>query len=378
MKPSPSISNIFKINVRYLFVWILTAIVVGLSPGIFATEVPANDVSAADRPAAELPATELNVVGGLSTRLSFADVEQPFWIKSLPERSNGRVTAQIKGFDELGIKGPELLRLMSQGVIEFGVIPLAYFQSDIPLFESLDIAGLVTDFQLARSSAQALKPVLSQYFSSKHQSKLLGVSPYLPQVLFCNGEVRSLLDLRGRTIRTVTRSQGELIEALGAKSVNMPLQEVLSALSNKSISCAVASSFAGYQAKLFRAATHLFALPIGWNQEVHAVNQKTWDKLSPELQTFLETSIESLIDELWLFSERLTKIGYDCNTGSKDCLNIPRGRMILVSPTQADLATVKRLATQKVLPQWASRCSDTCVTDYNDTIGKLLKINVKK
>ncbi len=52
--------------------------------------------------------------------------------------------------------------------------------------------------------------------------------------------------------------------------------------------------------------------------------------------------------------------------------------MTLVVPTAADLALVKRLATQKVLSAWAERCSDSCVADYNQTVGKLLKTNIKK
>lgn len=328
--------------------------------------------------AQELPQTELKVVGGLSTRPNYTDVEQPFWNKYLPERSAERVTAQIKGFDELGIKGPELLRLMSQGVIEFGVIPLSYYVSDIPLLESVDIAGLATDQKLARETSTALTPVLSHFLSATHQIKLLGLNPYQPQVFFCNAEVRNLADLKGRTIRTITRTQAELIEALGAKSVNLPFQDVLPALKNKTVSCAIASARAGFNAKWYGGATHLYTLPVGWNQEIHAVNQKAWDTLEPSLQAFLTKNIELLIEDLWSFSEKLSTNAIACNTGAKECSTLPRGQMILVQPNAADLATVKRISAQKVLPQWASRCSESCVADYNQTVGKLLKIVVKK
>lgn len=325
-----------------------------------------------------LPQTELKVVGGLSTRPSYSEVEQPFWNKVLPEHSADHVTAQIKGFDELGIKGPELLRLMSQGVIEFGVIPLSYYLSEAPILESVDIAGLATDSQLARDTATALLPVLSHYLSSTHQIKLLGLNPYQPQILFCNAEVRSIADLRGKTVRAVTRTQAELLEALGAKSVSLPFGEVLTALKNKSIICAVASAQAGFNAKWYSVTTHLFALPVGWNLEFHAVNQKTWDKFEPQLQEFLTLNIDSLVQSLWTFSDKLSKLGIACNVGSKECSTIPKGQMILVQPSSADLASVKRIATQKVLPLWAARCSESCVADYNQTVGKLLKVVVKK
>ena len=361
---------------------ILSVSVWGLSLSVtfnsLAQVPPPVAVVQSDQSQVPLPQTELKVVGGLSTRLNYVEVEQTFWGKTLAERSAGKVTAQIKGFDELGIKGAELLRLMSQGVIEFGVVPLSYYQSVTPLLEAVDIAGLVTDTKLARDSVLALKPVFSHYLESAHQSKLLGISPYMPQVFFCNRAIRNLADLRGLTIRTASRMQAELIEALGAKSITLPFRDVLPALTDQSVACAIASSMAGYQAKWYRATTHLYLLPVGWNQELHAVNKKAWESLDSKVQDFLTPQIDQLIESLWMLSEKLTKTGNDCNGGSKECLNQLKGQMTLVQPTASDLASIKSIAVQKVLPLWISRCSDSCVADFNQTIGKLLNIVVKK
>ena len=324
-----------------------------------------------------LPPTELSVVGGLSSRLPYIDVERPFWTKTLPERSKSAVTVQIKGFDELGLKGQELLRLMTQGVIEFGVVPLSYYAPTIPVLEAVDIAGLATDSKTARKVANAFTPVLSHHFESVNQVKLLGIAPYGAQIFFCRAEVRSLADLRGLTIRTITRTQAELVEALGAKSVSLPFSEVFQALEKKSIDCAIAGATTGFNAKWYAVTTHLYALPVGWNQEVHAVNLKAWEKLPESLQVFIESNLKDLIDSLWIFSEKLNQRGIECNTGSKECLSVPRGQMTLVLPTQADLALIKRISTQKVLTKWAERCTDACVGNYNQTIGKLLKNSVK-
>jgi TRAP-type C4-dicarboxylate transport system substrate-binding protein len=320
-----------------------------------------------------LPQTELKVVGGLSSRPGYTEIEQPFWNQTIAERSEGAVTAQIKGFDELGLKGQELLRLMRQGVIEFGTVPLSYYAREVSLFEAIDIAGLVPNQMIAKETSNAFFPVLKHYLATSHQVKLLGVAPYGAQFFYCNVEIRSLADLKGQTIRTITRTQAELVEALGAKNASLPFAEVLKALESKSISCAIGGAYTGYTAKWYQASTHLYAMPVGWNQEVHAVNQKVWDSLNEPVQKFLESNIEMLIQHLWAFSEKLTQRGIDCNTGSKGCLSMPRGQMTLVTPSNADLATIKRISTQKVLPKWSERCADACFTDFNQTIGKLLK-----
>src|SRR3546814_20920457 len=83
--------------------------------------------------AQDLPKTHLTVVGGLSNLTAYNDYEKPFWTKTVPELSKGQITADIKGLHEMGLKGPELLRLMSQGVIQFGTATLSYISRDNPL-----------------------------------------------------------------------------------------------------------------------------------------------------------------------------------------------------------------------------------------------------
>lgn len=68
----------------------------------------------------DLPKTELQVVGGLSNLTAYRNFEHPFWTETVPKLSDGQITATIKGFNEMGLKGPEILRLISQGVIPIG------------------------------------------------------------------------------------------------------------------------------------------------------------------------------------------------------------------------------------------------------------------
>ena len=325
-----------------------------------------------------LPQTELKVVGGRSTRTSFQEVEKPFWIKSLPERSEGRVTATIKGYDELGLKGPELLKLMRQGIIEFGIVPLAYLASVSPLSEALDIAGLVPDSATARQVVQSMTAVVAQSMSTQQQIKVLGVTPYGPQVLFCQTPIGTLSDLKGKVVRTISRSQAELIEALGAKSVAMSFSEVLGAFKKKTINCAVGGAHSGFEAQWYLAATHLYALPLGWNYEVHAVNQKVWDQLSAPVQSFLLSNIEMLLQNLWTYAEQQYAQALACNAGARHCTQSARGQMVVVQPSVADLAAVRRVAIQSGLDRWGSRCAGQCVTDFNNTAGKVLRTVVKQ
>ena len=89
--------------------------------------------------AQELPKTHLKITGGLSNLTAYQDFERPFWTKTITERSHGQVTAEVKGFNETGLKGPELLRLLGSGVIQFGTATLSYFASDNAINEAIEI-----------------------------------------------------------------------------------------------------------------------------------------------------------------------------------------------------------------------------------------------
>lgn len=328
--------------------------------------------------AQNLPAVEITVLAGLSTRDAYRNVELPFWSKTIPANSDGRVMVEVKGFDERGLKGPDVLRLMKQGVVEFGAVPLSYFVDDLPTTEGIDIAGLVPDAKTARAMANAFLPTLGKVYGANFQVRLLGISPYGPQLLFCNARVSSLADLKGLKIRTVTRTQGELMEALGAQSVSVPFGDVPAAFGKKKLDCAISGAMAAYKAKWYEATTHLMVLPLGWNQEIHAVGQKAWSQIDPEVQDFLVTNIDQLIDSLWSYATAQSQLAIDCNTGAKACTLPVKGKMVLVRPTQTDLATLRQLASQKVLPKWAARCSAQCIADFNQTVGKIAGVTARK
>ena len=159
----------------------------------------------------------------------------------------------------MGLKGPELLRLMSQGVIEFGTATLSYFASDNPINEAIDLAGLAPDAQTARAVTNAFEPVYARLYNESNNVKLLGISTYPAQVLFCNAEIKGLAaDLKGKKVRTSSRTTAEFVEALGAPSP-WPSAKWCRRCKNKVVDCAITGSLSGYSAKWYEVSTHLYA-----------------------------------------------------------------------------------------------------------------------
>ena len=343
----------------------------------FALTAAAFALAAAPALAQDLPKTHLKITGGLSNLTAYQDYEVPFWTKTIPEQSKGQITAEIKGFNEMGIKGPELLRLMGSGVIQFGTATLSYFASDNPINEAIDLAGLAPDVKTAREVTKTFEPVYAKLYGQGNNVKLLGISTYPAQVLFCNAEIKSLNDLKGKKVRTSSRTQADFVEALGGASVTMAFGEVVPALQNKVVDCAITGSLSGYSAKWYEVSTHLVALPINWNQQIHAVNGKTWAKFNPATQKFLQTQVDGLVNQIWDAAAKQTQEGYDCNTGAAGCTQAVKGKMVLVQPSAADREQLKTIR-DAVIAKWAQRCNAQCVQDFNATIGKQLGVVAKK
>lgn len=327
--------------------------------------------------AQDYPATKLKVVGGLSNLSLYNEFEKPFWTTTIPKASGGKVTADIKGFNEMGLKGPEIIRLMSQGVIEFGTSTLAYFAADNPINEAIDLAGLAPDVKTARAVTDSFEPMYAKFYAQSG-IKVLGMSTYPAQVLFCNADMKGLADVKGKKVRTSSRTQAEFVEALGGSSVTMAFGEVVPALQNKVVDCAITGSLSGYSAKWYEVSTHLYALPVNWNQQIHAVNQKAWDKLNPKVQQLITAQFKTMVDDIWSAAGKQTQEGYECNTGAAACTQPVKGKMVLVQPSDADRALLKKVLAESVLPKWAARCSAQCVTDFNTTVGKVVGLTAKK
>jgi TRAP-type C4-dicarboxylate transport system substrate-binding protein len=328
--------------------------------------------------AQDLPKTHLKVVGSISTLPPYKDFELPFWTKHLAAKSNGAITAEAKGFNEMGLKGPEVLRLMGQGVMEIGATVMGYLAADDPTNEAIDMAGLVTDVETSRKITEASKPLYDKLFLTKFNVKLLGFGTYPAQVLYCNAEIKGLADVKGKKVRVAGRSQSELIEALGATPVTMAFGEVVPAMQNKTVDCGITGTLSGNLAKWHEVSTHLLALPLSWGQIAYAVNARTWERLDPRVRNLIATEIKTLEKDVWDAAGYHTQQGLDCNAGLESCKLGTKAKLKVVQPSDADKALLRKTVTEVLVPKWAARCSAECIAAFNETIGKAVAVVAKK
>lgn len=325
----------------------------------------------------QLEDVTLQVVGSWSNLPLHKQFEQRFWTETLPAASNGAVTVNLTTFDQMGVAGADVYRLLSDGVFDVGMTVADYTVGDAPELEGLDVPLVATDAAKAREMVDAAKPMVEEIMRDRFDSKLLAIAPYPPQVVFCRTEIGGLEDLRGKKVRGSGRMTTKFLEALGAEGVNLAFSEVPGALERGVIDCAVTGAGSGYSAGWWESATHLLTLPLGgWDPVVTAMNLDKWESLSPAMQGFLQEQIAREFEApAWEAAQGALDADIACLTGGACTAGEPAD-MTLVEPSAEDVATAERVLAETVLPDWAERAGTDWAKRWNESVGQVVGIEV--
>ena len=320
--------------------------------------------------------TTLRVVGTFSSTNLYPQFEQPFWTETLPEASNGTLVADLVPVDQSGIGASDVFENVSLGLFDVGATVIDYVVGQDSRLEGVDMPAVAPDAATAQAVAEAYRPLLEEAFEETFDSKLLAVIPFTSQVVFCREPIAGLADLAGKKIRGSGRSTLEFIEAVGATSVNIAFGEVPTSLERGVVDCAITGALSGYNSGWPEVTSHFYPLQAGgWDPVGIAINNSVWDGLSEETQTLLSEQLADLEAKVWAAADEDTAVGVACNTGG-ECPYGEAASMTLVPVSDADLELSRTLVRDEVLPAWAERCGEACITRWNETVGQVLGISL--
>jgi TRAP-type transport system periplasmic protein len=313
------------------------------------------------------------VAQSIPTLLQYSKIEVPYTKEIIPQRSNGRVEIRVSTWSEMNLTGNEIIRLTRQGQVEIGGAPLTYVAGDVPLLDAADLAGLNPTLEQTRKVMEALTPIANKELE-RFGVKIIGSFPYPAQVFYCRAPVKDLADLKGRKIRTFGTSLNDLVTALGAQPISITFAEVYTSLERGVADCGITGTGSGNAAKWYEVTTYMYTLPVGWSLGAYYANRAWWDKLTPDVRTFLEATFKEMEDKLWELGAELTQDGIDCNTGQPSCkLGTPDkdSPMTAVKPTEDDKVRLKAILEEAVLPGWIKRCGARCGDIYNEALAPI-------
>lgn len=127
--------------------------------------------------ASPVMAEELAVVGSWSSLPLYQDFETPFWTEKLPEMTGGEFTAQLTSFDQMGIAGSDVYRMLGDGVFDVGSTVADYTVGDAPELEGLDVPLVATTPAAAKAMVEAARPMVEDIMRDRFGSEVLGIAP---------------------------------------------------------------------------------------------------------------------------------------------------------------------------------------------------------
>ncbi len=317
--------------------------------------------------------TIFRAVGTWGNLTNYQKHEGPFWNKRISEASDGTMIGDIKPQTELGLKGFEIMRLVKNGVFDFAFGLSGYVASENAIFEGGDLSALTQDIKTQRKVTDAYFSTLEKAFAETYNAKLMMLYPFPSQTLWCNGKISGLSDLKGKKIRVYSTTLGDFVQSVGGTSVTVPFAEVIPALEKGVVDCGITGTMSAYTAKWHQVATHAYTLRVGWGMAFGAMNMDTWNSLSKKKQAILTKEIGALTQRMWAETATEDEIAISCITGGK-CDIGEKGSMTLVKPSKADLKTRDKLANDVILARWAKRCGQKCATNWNKTVGRIVKL----
>lgn len=313
----------------------------------------------------------------LATGLIQSEKEQPFFDQFAKE-TGLPISADYKPVDTTGIKDTEQLRVLKAGLFDMASLRMSPNSRDAPVLSGIDLIGLNSDYATARKVVDAYTPVLDRQLQQRFNTKLLGVWPFGPQILFCNAPVSSVSDIAGLKVRVNDQNLAKFIESLGATPVPMSFPEVHQALSLGVVDCGVTGPSSANSAGWPEVTTHQLTLGMGMSMSGYAVSLRAWDQLDESQQSQLQTAVDRLDDEIWKYSESLYNDALNCNSGEQPCTTGKSYDLTSTDPSEADLEKVHDALVNISLPTWAEICDQStpsCSADWKATVGPIVGLD---
>jgi TRAP-type C4-dicarboxylate transport system substrate-binding protein len=318
---------------------------------------------------------ELTVLGQpLSTGLIQKNKEQPFF-EGLAASTGLDIAVDYKPVDVTGIKDVEELRVLKSGLFDIVSLRMSQVSRDEPTILGLDLVGLNPDYETGRKTQEAFYDILDARLQEKFNTKLLGIWPFGPQVLFCKPEIGKLADIAGKKVRVYDQNLAQFVSSVGGTPVPIGFAEVHQSLARGVVDCAITGPSSANSAGWMEVTD--YTLPIAFQIALngYGINLDSWNKFSAEDQAKLQDAFDGLNEDIWAYSEELFDDAVRCNVGEDPCETVKKFDLVNVPITDEDMAIVQNAVREVSFPTWAEVCDASnpgCSEAWKKAVGPII------
>lgn len=286
------------------------------------------------------------------------NVEQPFF-ENFAKNTGLDAKADYKPADTTGIKDTEQLRILKTGLFDIISLRLSQVSRDEPTILGLDLVGLNPDYETGRKTVAAFKDDVDVQLQKKFNTKLLGIWPFGPQVLFCKPAIGKLSDLKGKKVRVYDQNLAKFISSVGGTPVPLSFPEVQQSLARGVVDCAITGPSSANSAGWPEVTDYVYPLAFQLAMNGYGINLDRWKAMPPADQAKLQAGFDKLTAEIWTYSKKLFDDAVRCNVGQTPCETGKPFKLQLVPLTDADKKLMAGAVKDVSFPAWATICDAT-------------------
>ncbi len=288
------------------------------------------------------------------------------------ERTNGQVEIEISSFPELGLAGPDTLRLLEDGTLGMAEIYSGYIGGDLPIVDISNLWGLYPDYATHIEIIQATRDDLFRIVSERAGgAKVLGYQLYPNNFYFANKPLRTREDFKGMKTRSHSTVLGDLIDGMGADAQFVAFSEVYTALERGILDTAVSCGTCGSGLRWYEVSKYLVGPIVALGHSWVTINGDRWAEMPADIQAIIQ---EEATRHEALTLKNATGL-WDQNGIDE---NVANG-MEYIEFNDELVESMRQAAISKVLPNWIERAGgpdSEAAQIYNDKVAPLLRVRV--
>ena len=301
---------------------------------------------------------------------NYAETEDIGFVERVKRRTNGQVVFEVSSFPELGVNGPDTLRLVEDGTLDSAQIYSGYVGGDFPIMDMSNLWGLYPTQEDQLSVIDAIQPQMADV-TAEQGGVQVAYMMTAHNYIFSQPEIYSLDDLQGKKLRSHSTVLSDLISGMGGDPQFIAFADVYTALERGVIDGAISCGSCGHGLRWYEVADYLVGPIISVGHSWFTINQSRWDEMPADLQNIImeEGARHAYLNRQLLFE-------HFAPTAVQE--NIAEG-MELVEFTDEMKAAQRRSAIENVVPGWVTRVGgpdSDAAQIFNELVAPIVKVTI--
>jgi TRAP-type C4-dicarboxylate transport system substrate-binding protein len=222
--------------------------------------------------------------------------------------SEGRVNIRVHPGGRL-LKPSDIFAGVRHGKAEAGEVIMSSLEKEELLFGMDSLPFIVSGYEDARRMWAAARPAVEKAMDARGLIVLYAV-PWPPQNLYSAGQVDTIRDFSGRTMRVYNPTTERIAELVGARGVNVQVVDLAKAIGAKRVELMLTSSWTGVDTKAWRTLNYYYKVNAWLPKNMVFIRKEVFGRLTAADRKVVHDAAKVAEARGWQMSQE-SDLGYE-------------------------------------------------------------------